>query len=236
MAWDPVWEKIFASRSWGRYPGEELVRFVARNFYDAPDRAAVKFLELGCGPGPNLWFLAREGFTAYGIDGSPSALSQARARLNQEVPNWHGALVQGELLHLPFPDNSFDALIDNEAVSCNSFEDACQIYAEARRVLKPGGKLFVRTFATGCWGECTGTPAGHNAWFVSEGPLAGEGIARFTREEDISLLLDEFESVEHAKLELIRNPGKFSIKEWLITAITSKAPVLTSLRFTKTNR
>ncbi len=216
MAWDPVWEKIFASRAWGRYPGEELVRFVARNFYDVPDRAAVRFLELGCGPGPNLWFLAREGFSAFGIDGSPSALCQARARLNQEVPNWRGALVQGELLHLPFPDNSFDALIDNEAVACNSFEDACHIYAEARRVLKPGGKLFVRTFATGCWGEGTGTPAGHNAWFPSEGPLAGEGPARFTSEPDLAYLFAHFRiSRKGVSICLLSKEHK-EVREWLI--------------------
>jgi len=218
MAWDPVWEKIFVSRTWGRYPGEELVRFVARNFYDAPDRAAVRFLELGCGPGPNLWFLAREGFTAFGIDGSPSALNQASVRLNQEVPNWHGGIVQGELLHLPFPDNFFDALIDNEAVSCNSFEDACHIYTEARRVLKPGGKLFVRTFATGCWGDGTGTPAGHNAWFVSEGPLAGEGLARFTSKTDFSLLFGGLTLESCEKTSRMQEANQKTVTEWIIFA------------------
>lgn len=218
MAWNPVWEKIFASRAWGRYPGEELVRFVARNFYDAPDRAAIKFLELGCGPGPNLWFLAREGFTAFGIDGSPSALCQARARLNQEVPNWRGALMCGELLRLSFPDNSFDAAIDNEAVCCNSFEEACRIYAEARRVLKPGGKLFVRTFATGSWGDGTGPQAGHNSWIVAEGPLAGEGLARFTEETEIPLLLSRFRIVNRELLVRTCENGKKQICEWLIEA------------------
>lgn len=216
MAWDPVWEKIFASRGWGRYPGEELVRFVARNFSEAPDRAAVRFLELGCGPGPNLWFLAREGFSAYGIDGSPSALLQASSRLDGEIPDWHGGLARGDLLRLPFPEDCFDAVIDNEAVCCNSFEDACRIYAEARRVLKPGGKLFVRTFATGCWGDGTGTPAGHNAWFVSEGPLAGEGLARFTTEEDFSSLFPDFTHISWEQVTKSRKEGKKQIQEWLL--------------------
>ena len=58
MSWDDQWETLFASRAWGRYPPEELVRFVARSFGDAPDRASVRILELGCGPGANVWFLA----------------------------------------------------------------------------------------------------------------------------------------------------------------------------------
>lgn len=36
MAWDPVWESIFTNQAWGRYPGEDLIRFVAKNFYAPP--------------------------------------------------------------------------------------------------------------------------------------------------------------------------------------------------------
>jgi hypothetical protein len=35
MAWDPVWEDIDRSRPWGQYPGEDVIRFVAGNFYRA---------------------------------------------------------------------------------------------------------------------------------------------------------------------------------------------------------
>ena len=34
MSWDPVWENVFQNQSWGKYPSENLVRFVARNFYN----------------------------------------------------------------------------------------------------------------------------------------------------------------------------------------------------------
>lgn len=220
MAWDSVWENIFASRAWGKYPGEELVRFVARNFYQIPNRSSVRFLELGCGPGANLWFLAREGFSAYGVDGSPSGLRQARERLDGEVPNWHGGLVRGELLHLPFPENFFDAAIDNEAVSCNSLEDSRLIYNEACRVLKPGGKLFVRTFASGCWGDGTGTQAGPDSWLVADGPLANEGLTRFTRKEAIPGLLRGAKILEILKHDVARSSENPAIAEWVI--ITEK--------------
>ena len=36
MAWDPVWESIFTSQAWGRYPGEDVIRFVAKNFSRPP--------------------------------------------------------------------------------------------------------------------------------------------------------------------------------------------------------
>jgi len=33
MGWDKVWERTFKSQEWGKYPNEELFRFIARNFY-----------------------------------------------------------------------------------------------------------------------------------------------------------------------------------------------------------
>ena len=26
MSWDPVWEQVFSSQAWGRYPGEDLAK------------------------------------------------------------------------------------------------------------------------------------------------------------------------------------------------------------------
>src|ERR1019366_523612 len=80
QGWDPVWEQIFSTREWGKYPPEHVVRFVAGNFYRVPDRKEMCLLEVGCGPGANVWFMAREGFTVSRIDGSATAIKQARER------------------------------------------------------------------------------------------------------------------------------------------------------------
>ena len=60
MSWDATWEEVFRQQEWGKYPGEDLIRFVARNFYNVEKRSDIKILEVGCGPGANLWFIARE--------------------------------------------------------------------------------------------------------------------------------------------------------------------------------
>ena len=62
------WEEIFKTQGWGKYPPEELIRFIARKYSHEPNRKSIKILEIGCGPGANIWYLAREGFTVYGID------------------------------------------------------------------------------------------------------------------------------------------------------------------------
>ncbi len=218
MTWDPVWEKIFSSQSWGRYPGEPLIRFVASHFYAQGSRDAVKFLEVGCGPGSNLWFLAREGFSFVGIDGSSSAIRHARERLDNECKGWRqrGELHVCDMTSLPFSNESFDAAIDVEAISTNSWDDSKRIYKELARVTKAGGKAFSQTFAVSSWGARSGEPAGRNAWRSDVGPFADKGVTRFTAFEDIPELIKDFEL---ETLEIVKrsvNELRSEIHEWVI--------------------
>ena len=216
--WDPVWEDVFKNQAWGKYPSEELIRFVARNFYRADDRSRVKILEVGCGPGANLWFLAREGFSFRGIDGSAAAIEQAELRLDTEVPGWRerGSLHVGDIEKLPFDTSEFDAAVDAECIYCNDFEASRRIYGEMSRVTKPGGKLFSRTFASGSWGDGEGELIGRNFWRCKAGPLADKGPSRFTARSDVEGLvqgfsIDSIEEVSRTELD-----GQKRVKELII--------------------
>lgn len=213
-SWDPVWETVFTTQAWGKYPGEDLIRFVARNFYKASNRADVKLLEIGFGTGANLWFMAREGFTVHGIEGSPSALKMAVERLNLEVPHWQGELRQGDMLNLDYPDNSFDAVIDNEAIYANSFEHAQIMYREAHRVLKPGGLMFSRMFTDKTTGYGTGLRVGPHAFIVDTGPMAGKGYTRFTSRECLMALFSPFKLVELQLISRENEQGE-KVSEWI---------------------
>ncbi|MBG9940493.1 class I SAM-dependent methyltransferase [Brevibacillus formosus] len=217
MSWDPVWEEVFRQQAWGKYPGEDLIRFIARNFYNAKSRLEVKILEVGCGPGANLWYVAREGFTIYGVDGSKTAIEQAKTRLDSECPGWTGELVVGDINRLPFPDETFDAVIDSEALSCNTFENAALIYSEMARVTKRSGKFFSRTFAKGSWGDETGEKVGYDTYLVGEGPLLGKGFARFTNYNDIPELIKHFTIQEIQLLSREYLQENKIVKEWVIT-------------------
>jgi SAM-dependent methyltransferase len=221
MTWDPVWEQVFSSRDWGRYPGEDLIRFVARNFFAVSNRAATRMLEVGSGPGANLWFLAREGFAVYGMDGSATAAAIARRRLDSECPGWSersggGEVLTGDILQLPWPDSLFDAAIDAEAVYCNDFEDSRRIYGEMHRTTRPGGKLFVRTFACGTWGEASGRQLGARRFIVEGGPLAGKGASRFTSLDEIPALLAPWRIREINLVTRTVESRSQTIREWII--------------------
>jgi SAM-dependent methyltransferase len=215
-SWDPVWEQVHQSREWGRYPSEELIRFVMRQWKHAPDRQAIRGLEIGCGQGANLWFLAREGFTAYGIDGSAAAIDRARDRLDTEVPGWRGELHVGDIRRLPFADGTFDMLIDNQATYANQFAAAQDMFMELSRVGRPAGRLFCRTFAPGSYG--TGRQVDPDAWIFEDGPLAGLGYCRLTPAERIPDLLRGFSIISVDELNSTQSNRRISVNEWIIIA------------------
>jgi len=217
--WDPGWDDVFRAKDWGSYPPEELVRFMGRNFFSAPDRKAVRVLEIGCGAGANLLFLAQEGFDATGLDGSAVALEQAKSRLNARgLSVW---LDQGDAMDLPYSDTGFDCVLDIECVYANTLADSRKILGEAHRVLKPGGLLFSKTFMTGTSGEETGRRMeGEDNTFLElpDGPFnKGYGVIRLTAEEEILTLYDHFDniSVDYV-IRSDFNRAK-EVREWLIT-------------------
>lgn len=223
MSCDALWEEIFSTRAWGRYPPEDLIRFCARKFYTRQPRSSVKLLEVGFGTGANLWYLAREGFAVYGLEGSESGASQARCRLDAECPGWNQEgserLRVGNMCDpLPWPDDEFDGVIDNDAVTCVDHESACRVYAQMHRVARPGGWLYVRTPATGTWGEGTGEAHGHNAWRCSEGPFAGTGVVRFASEADLAELLRPWNVMQVEQVTRTMESRSKVHTEWVIIA------------------
>ncbi len=217
--YDSVWESIFSSRSWGRYPAEDLIRFVAREAFSICDRTKLRALELGCGPGANLWFLAKEGIPFDAIDGSPTAVAQARARLDQEVPRWKGRIEVGDFCDLPKDFRDYDFVLDSEAIYCNNDEESSALIRDIHRRLRPGGAFWSRTFAPGTWGVETGQRIGRHYWLAHEGPLAGTGPARLTPVEELSQLYGEcWASLTVG--EITRHDGnpRKMIREWIIVA------------------
>jgi 2-polyprenyl-3-methyl-5-hydroxy-6-metoxy-1,4-benzoquinol methylase len=189
-SFDPEWEKIHQKQEWGSYPNEELIRFVAKNFYNVPDRSEIKILELGCGSGANIWYLSREGFSAYGIDGSKTAIERCDVRLKKEGLNAN--LVLGDFVDLSvYEDLFFDSVIDISSIQHNSFENVTKITNNVYSKLKNGGKFF--------------------ALMVSESSnLANNkyGFVYMFTEEEIRMLMRPFSEVKIGKI-IIENNGRY---------------------------
>jgi SAM-dependent methyltransferase len=214
-----LWDEIFKNREWGSYPPLSLVRFIARNYYSAADRSRVKILEIGSAAGANLWYLAREGFTVFGIDGSITACKKAEQRLSQGGYSARiGNILVGDYYNKidNFKEDYFDAIIDVESLCCNSFQKSQKVIIKLLKKLKPRGKLFSCTFAKGTWG-LDAELVDHHACYPIEGPMANEGFNRFTTEDEIPLLYQppgaKIVTVQRQELHLTK---EHKVSEWLI--------------------
>jgi len=217
--YDSVWETIFSSRGWGRYPAEDLIRFVAREVFSVSDRTKLKALELGCGPGANLWFLANEGVPFDAIDGSPSAVAQARARLNLEKPGWKGRIEVGNFGRLPNDFRGYNFILDSEAIYCNDFDESSKLIGDIHERLVEGGAFWSRTFAPGTWGVESGTCIGRDYWLANEGPLADKGPARLTPLESVPQLYGSgWASISIGEITRHDGDPHQLVREWIIVA------------------
>lgn len=140
MAWDKKWDEFYKSSSGDQYPDPFVIRFVARNFYHRRLKEEIKILDLGCGSGSNLWYLSREGFTSFGIDGSDRVIKKAKEKLDKE--DLKADLRIGDFRNLPYQDNAFNAVIDGASIQHNDIPSIKKIISEVMRVLKTEGKFF----------------------------------------------------------------------------------------------
>jgi SAM-dependent methyltransferase len=95
----------------------------------------ASILEEGCGTGTYVRALLPYADTVYGIDVEPEYLQQAVA----SVPTAHLQLALCE--ELPYPDNSFDLVLNHEVIE--HVQDDRATAAEMVRVLKPGGRAVI---------------------------------------------------------------------------------------------
>ena len=97
----------------------------------------AKILDAGCGTGGTIVYLKKTGFSnIFGIDNSKLAISFCRQR---KLTNIKSATVN----HLPFKDQSFDAVICLDVLYHQGVNQHKTI-SEFSRVLKKGGLLYIQ--------------------------------------------------------------------------------------------
>ena len=140
---EEIWEKV-----WGTTTVEEQLTILRSDEYfehinnvikKLPRRARI--LEAGCGLGRWVFYLDSLGFETVGLDIVREALKEAIAygRIKRKPT----VLVRGDVLNLPFRENSFDLVLSLGVIEHfkNGKEKTC--IKESFKVLKNFGLLFV---------------------------------------------------------------------------------------------
>ena len=183
-------------------------------------RAGHRVLDVACGTGVLTREAARRaGGSVTGLDLDPAMLAVA-ARLSPNI-RWQ----QGNAESLPFPDQSFDAVVSQFGLMF--VPDKAQALREMMRVLAPGGRLAVAV-----WASLDDTPAYAAETALVErlaGAAAGHGLRLpfvLGDPAEVAALAKEA-GIAGAGVRLVAGRGRFpSIRSMVEADLRGWLPVL----------
>jgi cyclopropane fatty-acyl-phospholipid synthase-like methyltransferase len=184
-----LWEKFYREqkRPWrgvGKLDGLEIEH-------------GARVLDIGCGNGKTTSALINMGAAVTGLDFSSSAVEYCKSMFGSAAE-----FVIADCKDIPFPDGSFDAVAAVHIFEHLTAEDVERTVSEIRRVLVPGGKVFVRSFAVGDM-RSKG----------KESDVRGNGISyRYYTEEQMSSLFGGFEVLSSKRIDETAHFGAVRVK------------------------
>jgi ubiquinone/menaquinone biosynthesis C-methylase UbiE len=111
-------------------------------------KSGDKVLDLGCGFGRHAFEAVRRGASVVALDAGRDEVKGVAAMFIAMVEagelaegSVHANVVQGDALHLPFPDGAFDRVICSEVLE--HIPDDLSAMSELARVLRPGGTMAI---------------------------------------------------------------------------------------------
>jgi len=183
----------------------------------APLNPGQTVLDLGSGGGIDCFLAAKlvgPSGKVIGVDMTAAMIDQARANKAKLMAD-NVEFRLGEIEHLPAADESVDVILSNCVI--NLSPDKPQVFREAFRVLKPGGRLAVSDIVTN--GPLPSELKGNlSAW---AGCVAGaidveEYVGAITKAGFVDVRVEPVQSNEMVTMEVVDDPGlKVTVEETL---------------------
>lgn len=133
-----AWEQLYAK---GEFMRRDVDPEIGNQAIFFKTQGVRRVLDLGCGSGRHMVFLAKAGFEMYGLDISPTGLCETIRVL--AVADLFGHVALFDMQQLPYDGGFFDAVISVRVIHHNRLKAVQETVSEIRRVLKPGGLVWV---------------------------------------------------------------------------------------------
>lgn len=132
----------------------------------------MKLLDLGCGLGRHSMYMAQKGFDVTAVDLSDLGVTHLKEWAAKE----NLAVQTGvcNMLTLPFENSSFDCIMAYNVIYHTDTPGVISALNEIKRVLKPGGELFIT--------------------FISKGTYSFQHADQYMRIDENTILRDEDET------------------------------------------
>ena len=108
-----------------------------------------KVLDLGCGLGRHAILFAKHGFDVSAVDLSPFAVNTLKEWTEKEKVSVNAQVA--DMKKLPFENQVFDCIWSYHVVSHTDTPGFIEVISEMKRVLKPGGDVFLTICSKETW-------------------------------------------------------------------------------------
>ena len=205
------WDQILPRRE---YSPEEPDEFVASSIKSLKRRQVSKALDLGCGAGRHLAYMARQGVQVCGIDLSLTGIDMARRKLKEQ--GLEALLVKCDMNALPFINSLFDAVICTRTVYHQALKEIRETIIEIHRVSTTKALVAIDFLSKRTYSYGSGVEVEHNTFIEQDGPEKGV-LHHFTDEKELKELFEAFRTV-NIKLQEREVKGKLRSR-WTVTAM-----------------
>jgi ubiquinone/menaquinone biosynthesis C-methylase UbiE len=185
------WNQILHEKAYSsEEPDDAIV-----NIADSLQKKATKsrILDLACGAGRHVIYMADQGFETHGADISDTGLRLTRERLRKR--RLTANLVKCDMTHLPYIDSCFDVVICMRAIYHQRLAGIQNTLSEIYRVLTQDGFALTDLLTKRTYSYGKGTEIEKGTFAETEGPEEGI-LHHFADKQEINRLFRVFKTID----------------------------------------
>jgi len=157
------------------------------------DKNARRILDLGCGAGRHIIYLAEREFESYGADISETGLKLTKKRLKSR--KLEAEIVKCDMKLIPYIDSCFDAVICVRSIYHQKLKEIQETISEIHRVLKKKSLLLANFHSKRSSKYGKGIKIEEDTFVQENGPEKGV-LHHFVNENELNELLRNFRIAE----------------------------------------